>query len=133
MIKTLLTLIFCLLPLIASAEKYYVYVDKIGKVDVGEEAGHTAYGDVVGISPFTPQYKPTKAERARYKIMVSDLTEQERADLLEVEQGVVRTYDKVTFLASRRQEYIDFYGVNPNFKINKETIVGDMITIEAEL
>jgi hypothetical protein len=87
--KLILILLFCSVATLSYAEKCYVFIDKIGVVHKGEEAGCTEYGDVVGISPFTPQYKPTRAELSRYKIMVIDLTENERNVLVEEETRVI--------------------------------------------
>lgn len=67
------------------ADKYYVFIDKIGKVDKGEEAGQNQKGDVICIAPFTSQYKPTKAEKGRYQIIVVDLTQEEIQELIECE------------------------------------------------
>lgn len=66
----------------AYAERCYVFIDKVGKVHKGEEAGCTEYGDVVQVLPFTKQNKPTRAERDNYKILVIDLTDAERYNLL---------------------------------------------------
>jgi hypothetical protein len=67
---------------VASAEKYYVYIDKIGHVDAGQEAGQNAKGDVVTVAPYTPQYKPTPAELSRYQIIVMDLTDSDMTYLM---------------------------------------------------
>ena len=90
MIKYLLILLFCF-PILCQAEDYYIFIDKIGVVAKGEEAGHNEYGDVVGISPFTPQYNPTRAELSRYKVIVMDLTKEEKANLLEEDKELIDT------------------------------------------
>ncbi len=78
-----LAILLCLITPLACAEKVYVFIDKIGYVQKGEELGHTAYGDVVTVAPYTSQYKPTRAELDRYKVIVVDLTQKEQEELLE--------------------------------------------------
>jgi len=63
--KLIFLLIICLLASPCLAEKYYVFIDKIGSVEKGEEAGQNEKGDVIGCYPCTPQYKPTRAELSR--------------------------------------------------------------------
>lgn len=70
------------------ADKYYVYIEEIGHVDKGEEAGHSAKGDIIAINPYTKQYKPTEAERSSYKIIVVDMTLSEKNELVKKEQKV---------------------------------------------
>jgi len=75
---------FLLITSTAWAERHYVFIDKIGKVSTGHEAGQTEKGDIVAIVPFRPQFRPTKAELARYKIIVVDFTnDKEISDLLD--------------------------------------------------
>ena len=84
--KIILTLMFCLIVSFSHAEKYYVFIDKgIKKIEKGQEAGQTDKGDVVAITPYTSQYKPTGAELARYKVAIMDLTDLEAQELLESE------------------------------------------------
>jgi Glu-tRNA(Gln) amidotransferase subunit E-like FAD-binding protein len=81
--KLLLTLLALLITTSASAEKRYIYIDKIGEVVKGEEAGHTALGDVVDIVKYTKNNAPTRGELGIYKVLVSDLTDEEVQELLE--------------------------------------------------
>ncbi len=93
------------------ADKYYVFIDKVGKVDVGQEAGQNGLGDVVAITPFTPQYKPTIAELSRYHVIVVDLTKIEKAQLLEEEtkiDGQDSDGNDLTIPIRARRRKIDF-------------------------
>jgi len=65
---------------------YYIFIDNVGKVDSGQEAGQTAKGDVVDITPYNSQYKPTQAELDRYKVKIKKLTDKEIDELLEPDQ-----------------------------------------------
>ena len=65
------------------AEKYYIFIEKNGFVEDGEEAGMSEKGDVIDICPFTSQHMPTKTEESAYEILVSELTEKQKVDLLE--------------------------------------------------
>lgn len=86
MTKFLFTILLCGWVTVASAEQYYVYIDKIGYVEKGQEAGQNEKGDVITIAPFTPQYKPTPSELSRYQVVVMDLTEAEVSSLVEEEK-----------------------------------------------
>ena len=65
------------------AEKYYVFIDKKSVVEKGREAGQNEMGDVIAVCPFTPQYKPTKAELDSCKVLVVDLKDEDIKILLE--------------------------------------------------
>jgi hypothetical protein len=56
------------------ADKVYIFIDKVGVVDVGQEKGQTSIGDIIQVVPYSPQYEPTQAEKDRCKILVTDLT-----------------------------------------------------------
>lgn len=124
-------LVFCLSGR-AFGEMRYVLIDNIGKVNPGKEAGNTAKGDVVATRPYTPQYKPTRAELARYRIFVTDLTDADIVSLKEPLIGTVRVTETITILNSQKQDYVDTFNKNPNFLITKETVKDGNITIEAE-
>ena len=121
--KTIIfSILFLLVTLKCYPEQYYVYIDKIGYVAEGEEAGHTAYGDVVGISPYTSQYKPTRAELSRYKIMVMDLTQEEMTELLESEYDKdPEIYDDARVIRARKRK-IDISKLS---NIKQEEVVSD--------
>ena len=126
----LLSILFLSISFTCFSKQYYVYIDKIGYVAEGEEAGHTAYGDVVGISPYTPQYKPTRAELSRYKIMVMDLTEEERAELLESEYDKdPEIYDDAIVIRARKRK-ID---IDKLTAIKQEEVVSDKTMVLKEL
>jgi hypothetical protein len=81
--SAVLTALFLLISNLVYADLYWVYIDNIGKIHPGQEAGQTEKGDVVAICPFSPQYNPSVAELQRYFIVVSDLTEEEKQELLQ--------------------------------------------------
>ena len=83
MIKKLIILL--LFTFNCFAVQYSVFIDKIGFVSPGEEAGHTELGDVVVILPNTS--KPTRAELDRYLILIINLTDEEKKQLLEKIEG----------------------------------------------
>ena len=88
MIKKILFILLAtilLKPTIGSADEYYVFIDNgVGlKESEKRQPGQGERGDVVEIAPFTPQYKPTKAEMDRYQVIVVNLTDEERRSLLE--------------------------------------------------
>ena len=74
----IITLLFMGICSNVFAEKRYVYIDKVGTVYKGQEAGQTEYGDVVAMCPYTKQYKPTRAELERYRVFVVDVAEEDR-------------------------------------------------------
>ncbi len=104
LIRISLFLVFLLLATPCYAEKCYVYIDKIGVVVKDEEAGHTAYGDVVDICPYTPQYKPTRAELSRYRIFVTDLTQEEQELLTE---SIIEKKDNEDIVVKARKRSVD--------------------------
>lgn len=71
------------------AEKSYIFIEKIGMVQIGEEAGQNEKGDVVGIYPFTVQYKPTEAELQLFQVIIADIDEQKKLDLLQPQQILI--------------------------------------------
>ena len=82
----LIMLLFLSISMPCFAEKHYVFINNLDrKVDKGQEAGQTTKGDIVAITPYTSQYRPTKAEKNRYKIIVMDLTDEEISKMLEPE------------------------------------------------
>jgi len=94
--SAVLTALFLLISNLVYADLYWVYIDNIGKVHAGFEAYHTEKGDVVAVAPYLDKYKPTKAELARYFIIVADLTAEEIAELLEPIETVKARRRKVT-------------------------------------
>lgn len=82
--KFLFSLIVLLTPAICSADCYWVWIDKVGYVEPGEEGGHSAKGDVVSVSPCND--KPmTAGEEPRFIRIKVDLTEDEKNALLSPE------------------------------------------------
>lgn len=128
-----LSILFLLVSLKCYPEQYYVYIDKIGYVQEGEEAGHSGYGDVVDICPYTSQYKPTKAELAHYKVMVMDLTLQEEIELTEPEvelDYVDPEMGNVYKTVRARKRKID---IDKLSAIKQEEIVSDKTIVFKEL
>lgn len=77
-------LTFLLFSAPAWADCYWVWIDKVGYVEPGEEAGHSAKGDVVSISPCDD--KPmTAGEEPRFIRVKVDLSEDEKNALLATE------------------------------------------------
>lgn len=119
----ILNLVFLLIVTNSYADRYYVFMDKIGIVHKDEEAGCTAYGDVVAVHPCTPQYKPTRAELSRYKIVVTDLTEQEREILVEPDfKGVDPQGDPIRVKARKRNVDIDKITAKQEEEVAKSVI-----------
>lgn len=81
--KLIFIVMFLLIANTLYADLCYIFIDNIGKIHPGQEAGQTEKGDVVAICPFSPQYNPSVAELQRYFIVVSDLTEEEKQELLQ--------------------------------------------------
>lgn len=99
----------CLITMLCYAEKMYIYIDKIGYVEKGQEAGHTEKGDVVAVVPFTSQYKPTRAELDRYQIIVVDITKEEGEMLLEpVTDGSGLDSEPIIKCKKRKIDYENF-------------------------
>src|SRR3990167_6830242 len=104
----IILLLMCSIYSICYAEQCYVYIDKIGIVEKGQEAGQNEYGDVIGIYPYTPQYKPTPSELSRYKVIVVGLTEDEKNALLETKQKLVSDgLDSYMEITKARKRKID--------------------------
>ncbi len=126
--KYLFIFLFCF-PILCQAEDFYVFIDKIGKVTPGEEAGHTEYGDVVAIQLCIPQYNPTRAELDRYKVIIMDLTEEEKETLMEPEQvidEIVGGYRTVR--AKKRKLKIDkLKDIKQKEKVNDKSKVFDQL------
>jgi len=125
---------FCLITGTASAEKYYVFIDKVGKVEKGQEAGQNQYGDVISIAPYTSQYKPTRGELARFKVVVMDLTQEEKDYLTEPEQ-VISYVDPVTkeehyetVRARKRKIDIDQLSFEQKQEVDKNVVLEQVIT-----
>ena len=106
------------------AEQCYIFIDKIGIVEKGQEAGQNEYGDVIGIYPYTPQYKPTPAELSRYKVMVIDLTQDEK-NLLVEEDGYLDPENNFVITKARKRK-ID---INKMKSIKQEQVVAKNIII----
>lgn len=103
----LLLFLFLLIPSLCWAGKCYVYIDKTGNPDPGEEAGQTEKGDVVAIYPCTAQYKPTPSERTSYLIKVVDIPANVRLQLLESEVNITYSDEIVEMPKANYQEWID--------------------------
>jgi hypothetical protein len=71
-------------PLLANAEKCYVFIDQSGE-EKGLENGQNSIGDVVDIYPVSSDRNPTENEKAAYKIIVVDLTDADKAELMREE------------------------------------------------
>ncbi len=125
--KIVLTLLFCLIPLICRAEEYYVFIDKIGIVHEGEEDGHTEKGDVVGVYPCTPQYKPTRAELSRYKVIVVDLPKEERDWLTQPEYEDDRTREVILKARKRKLNLGNLSLIKQEQKVDKTLITNNII------
>jgi len=110
--KILLTIIFVfIICSMSEAAKYYVFIDKSSIADVGEEAGQNTKGDVIAILPFEDKYKPTKSERNGTQIIVVDLTDTERDQLLEEEvkiQGKDSDNKDIIVTITARKRKINF-------------------------
>lgn len=103
------------------AEDYYLFIEKTGRkplqISKKDEVGHSDKGDIIAITPATPQYEPTPSEKNNYKIVVVDLTKDERDMLLESEYLNDDT-DGVIIKARKRK--VDFE--NLNIKKTKDRI-----------
>ena len=128
----ILILIILLFPTFCYAEKCYVYIDKIGIVEKGQEAGQNEYGDVIGICPYTKQYKPTIAELSRYKIMVVDLTDAEIQILTEPEGYLIGVGEEISFVTTKaRKRKIDIdkmKSIKQEAEVAKTTLINNIIT-----
>lgn len=71
-------LIILLLPAACLAEKVYVFIQTHNETGAGQNED----GDVIDIRPFTKEQEPTETERNSMKIIVLDLSESEKAELL---------------------------------------------------
>ena len=85
--KIILAVTMVMMTTTCFAEMRYVYIEKKGLVEKGQEAGQNETGDVIAVAPFTPQYKPTPSELSRYQVIVMDLTDNEVNNLLEEEKN----------------------------------------------
>lgn len=129
--KLFLILLILNISTVCSATQYYVYVDRVGNVIKGEEAGHSAYGDVVSVVPYTNQYKPTKAELNRYKVFVLELTGIEIQNLLESEmKKIIVDGEIVEEVVQARKRKIN---INKLKKIKQEEVVNDKTIVFKEL
>lgn len=87
--KKYIILLILLIPTQAIADPYYVFIEKKGKVDIGEEAGHSAKGDIVSILPATPQYEPTVSDLNNLQVITVDLEKSDIELLLQENIGTV--------------------------------------------
>lgn len=71
----------------AWAEKYYVFIEQKGDDK----------GDIIAMLPVSPQYEPTKAELSKFKIVILDVTEEQRNILMQHEFDV----DGITIINHR--------------------------------
>ena len=130
-----LSLLILLMATSCYAEKYYVFIDNIGSVEKGQEAGQNEKGDVIAICPFTTQYKPTRAELSRYKIIVADLTQEEKDSLTESETKDVTTdgvTHKETIRARKRTVDIDKISAKQEEEVVK-TIITNNLSVKSAL
>ena len=118
----ILIIIFIFTNSFLYAEKCYIYIDKIGIVEKGEKAGQNEYGDVIGIYPYTSQYKPTSSELSRYKVIIVDLTEKEKQTLIE-EEGYLEGDDFITTKARKRKIDIDKIVIEQEEEITDKTVI----------
>ena len=72
MIKLITFFLILLFTTPCLAEKHYVFIEDVGHVEKGMEAGQNELGDIIAICPYTPQYEPTQSELKRFKIIVVD-------------------------------------------------------------
>jgi hypothetical protein len=80
--RIILIALFLLISSLASAELCYIYIDKVGDAN-SEQTAKINKDEVLTICPYKQQYKPTKAELDRYRVVVSDLTEEVKNLMLE--------------------------------------------------
>lgn len=126
--KITLTLLLLTVCNFSYAEKYYVFIDKIGSVEKGQEAGQNEKGDIVGIHPFTKQYKPTKAELDRYKVIIMDLTEDNILYLTESDSFINENKLFITTRARKRKVNLDnITGIKQEEEVEKKTLTDNII------
>ena len=110
------------------AEQCYVYIDKIGIVEQGQEAGHNEYGDVIAILPYESRYKPTRAELDNFKVIVVNLTQQEK-DILMEEDGYIEEGNFITTKARKRKIDINKMKlIKQEQEVAKATLINNIIS-----
>lgn len=81
--KTFLIIIFLsIFSTLAYAEKYYVYIEKIGIINPGQESGQNEKGDVIAVKKVSDG-EPSKAERDGFIIIIVDMLPEEAHSLIE--------------------------------------------------
>lgn len=115
------------------ATQYYVFIEKNGYVAEGEEAGHNEKGDTVTAPSYTSQYKPTSGELAHFKVIVLDLTAQDREDLLEVDEKLVDGVLKVVRARKRKIDIDKLTLIKQEEVVNDKTIVLNELSIKPAL
>ena len=131
--KSFLIIIILLASTQCFADEYYIFIEKIGYVELGQEAGHNEKGDVIEIAPATVQYKPTKTELDSYIIIKADLTDLQRKELLEYEyfdsKGLTNDdIDDVIIKSRKRKIDIDKLGAKQEEKVSVQKLTTNIIT-----
>lgn len=78
MLKILILFTILLTPAICSAEKVYVFIQTHNETGIGQNED----GDVIDIRPFTREHEPTESERNSMRIIVLNLSDDEKVELL---------------------------------------------------
>lgn len=122
MIIRILILSFILLTAnIAFAEKYFVFINQgVGFKETDKRnSGNSEIGDVVEILPsgnggiLNSEIKPTTAELQRYRIVIVDLTAQEKENLLSCECEELDSEGKQEFTRARKSS-VDYKTFSTN-------------------
>ena len=110
---------------VCSSEPRYLYIDKVGKVDVGQEAGQTPKGAIIACPKISDIGEPTRAEYSRYEIRKIDITQEECNSLIEVLYDEDSTDDVKPIVKSRKNK-VDYE------KFNSKKQKGDITKKELE-
>jgi hypothetical protein len=63
------------------AEQYYIYIEKFGVVEPGQESGQPEKGDVIAVKKVSDG-KPSPSEESGYNIVIVDMTSDEAYALI---------------------------------------------------
>ena len=111
------------------AEQVYLWVKK------SDDSGYSQ-GDVIAITPATPQYEPTPSELQNVYVIKADLTQDEQANLMQenTEESLVDTQgEKVpeTIILNERKNKLDVKTMaiqNPKQSFTKNEIISKTIS-----
>lgn len=133
--KTLIILLMLCSIADAEASMRRVFINKTNTVEKGQEAGHTAYGDVVDIVHFTDQYEPTKSEFQNYHIVIVDLSDAEVNELISPKTEIVQAEEdgkivdqEITLEARKKNVDLSEFNLTKDTEsVSKETFINRTI------